>query len=416
MTGVALRRSGLAAVAAAVMFVSGCGQDSTSQETPSSAKPAGQLDAGVAQRLDDAIDKAMDAAGVPGAIVGIWGPDGDYVKAFGVADQAGGAPMQTDFYHRIGSQTKTFTVTGILQLADEGKLGLDDPIAKFIDGVPEGDVITLRQLARMQSGLANYSDTDGFQQAFFADPFRNFAPQELLDYAFAEPMVFSPGKGFLYCNTNTILLGLVVEKVSGQSLPDYIRDHVTTPLGMSHTTFPTTNAFPDPHAQGYTVQDADNAETTATDWNPSWGWSAGAMISTLEDMHIWAPALATGKLLTQEMQAQRLQTVTTPGMPAEDGYGVGIFKVGGWIGHNGSLPGYQTVAVYLPEKQTTMVVFLNTDIESQGQEPSSLVAKAITEVITPQNVYALGEAVEPPDVTSPPDATPPPAPTTTKPR
>src|SRR5689334_5296691 len=107
MTGVALRRSGLAAVAAAVMFVSGCGQDSTSQETPSSANPAGQLDAGVAQRLDDAIDKAMDAAGVPGAIVGIWGPDGDYVKAFGVADQAGGAPMQTDFYHRIGSQTKT---------------------------------------------------------------------------------------------------------------------------------------------------------------------------------------------------------------------------------------------------------------------------------------------------------------------
>jgi D-alanyl-D-alanine carboxypeptidase len=416
MTAAALRRYGLAAVAAAVMFASGCGQNSTPQNESTSATPAGQFDAGVAQRIDDAIDKAMDTAGVPGAIVGIWGPDGDYVKAFGVADQAGGEPMQTDFYHRIGSQTKTFTVTGILQLADQGKLGLDDPIAKFIDGVPEGDTITLRQLARMQSGLANYSATDGFQQAFFADPFRNFAPQELLDYAFAEPMVFQPGEGFLYCNTNTILLGLVVEKVSGQSLPDYIRDHIATPLGMSHTSFPTTNAFPDPHAQGYTVQDADNSETTATDWNPSWGWSAGAMISTLEDMHIWAPALATGKLLTPEMQTQRLQTVTAPGMPADDGYGVGIFKVGGWIGHNGSLPGYQTVAVYLPDKQTTMVIFLNTDIEAQGQEPSTLVAKAITEVITPQHIYSLGEAVQPPDVTSPPDATPPPTPTTTKPR
>jgi D-alanyl-D-alanine carboxypeptidase len=116
------------------------------------------------------------------------------------------------------------------------------------------------------------------------------------------------------------------------------------------------------------------------------------------------------------MQAQRLQTVTAPGMPAGDGYGVGIFKVGGWIGHNGSLPGYQTVAVYLPDKQTTMVIFLNTDIEAQGQEPSTLVAKAITEVITPQHIYSLGEAVQPPDVTSPPDATPPPTPTTTKPR
>ncbi len=418
MTAMALRRCGVVAMATALMFVSGCGEDSTPEGTSptattdvSTAPAAEEMDAAVAKRLDEAIDKAMDQAAIPGAIIGIWGPDGNYARAFGVADRAGGAPMNTDFYHRIGSQTKTFTITGVLQLADQGKLGLDDPISKYIDGVPEGDKITLRQLARMQSGLANYTDTSGFQQAFFADPFRNFTPAELLDYAFAEPMKFAPGEGFLYCNTNTVLLGLVVEQISGQSLPDYIRDHITAPLGMSHTSFPTTNAFPDPHAQGYTTQDADNSETTATDWNPSWGWAAGAMISTLEDMHIWAPALATGKLLTPEMQAQRLQTVATPGMPSDDGYGVGIFNIGGWIGHNGSLPGYQTVAVYLPEKQSTMAIFLNTDIEYQGQEPSTLLAKAITEVITPDNIYAMGEAVQPPDLTPPP-----PTPTTTKPR
>lgn len=420
MTAMVLRRCGVLVAAAAMMFVSGCGQDSTSQDTTTSttgasATPAGKdMDAGVAARLDEAITKAMDQAGVPGAIIGIWGPDGDYVRTPGVADQASGAPMSADFFHRIGSQTKTFTVTGVLQLADEGKLGLDDPIAKFIDGVPEGDRITLRQLARMQSGLANYSDSAEFQQALFSDPFRNFTQQELLDWAFAEPMKFQPGEGFLYCNTNTILLGLVVEKVSGQSLPDYIRDHITTPLGMSHTSFPTTNAFPDPHAAGYTTQDPDNSEETATDWNPSWAWAAGAMISTLDDMRIWAPALATGKLLTPEMQAQRLQTVTTPGMPPTDGYGVGLFNLGGWIGHNGSLPGYQTVSVYLPEKDTSLVIFTNTDIAFNGQEPSTLVAKAITEIITPENVYQMGDAVQPPDITSPPDATPPP--TTTKPR
>jgi D-alanyl-D-alanine carboxypeptidase len=401
-------------MAAGLIIVSGCGRDAPNQDaTPSasSAPGAKEIDAGIAQRLDDAINKTMDQTSIPGAIVGIWGPDGNYVRTFGEADQAGGEPMQTDFYHRIGSQTKTFTVTGVLQLADQGKLGLDDPIAKFIDGVPEGDTITLRQLARMQSGLVNYTDTNGFQQAFFADPFGNFTPQELLDFAFAEPMKFPPGEGFLYCNTNTVLLGLVVEKISGQSLPDYIRDHITVPLGMSHTSFPTTNAFPKPHAEGYTVQDADNSETTATDWNPSWAWAAGAMISTLDDMHIWAPALATGKLLTPQMQAQRLQTVTPPGTPPGDGYGVGIFNIGGWIGHNGSLPGYQTVAVYLPEKQTTMVIFTNTDIDSDGQEPSTPLAKAITEVITPGNVYAMGDAVQAPDLTPPP-----PAPTTTKPR
>jgi D-alanyl-D-alanine carboxypeptidase len=413
MAATVLRRCGVLVAAATLMFASGCGQDSASQDattTATTAQAGKEMDAGVAGRLDEAVDKAMDQAGVPGAIIGIWGPDGDYVRAVGVADQASGAQMSTDFYHRIGSQTKTFTITGLLQLADQGKLGLDDPIAEFVDGVPEGDRITLRQLARMQSGLPNYTDTDAFQQAFFADPFRNFTPQQLLDYAFAEPMKFEPGQGFLYCNTNTVLLGLVVEKISGQSLPDYIRDHITTPLGMNHTTFPTTNAFPDPHAQGYTTQDADNSETTATDWNPSWGWSAGAMISTLEDMKIWAPALATGKLLTPEMQAQRLQTVATPGMPASDGYGVGLFNLAGWIGHNGSLPGYQTVSVYLPEKQTSMVIFLNTDIAFQGQEPSTLVAKAITEIISPENIYTMGDAVQPPDITGSP------VPTTTKPR
>jgi D-alanyl-D-alanine carboxypeptidase len=417
MTAMVLRRCGVLVAAAAMMFVSGCGQDSASQDagttatTDASSAPAGkEIDAAVATRLDEAIDKAMDQAGVPGAIIGIWGPDGDYVRTPGEADQASGAPMNTDFYHRIGSQTKTFTVTGVLQLADEGKLGLDDPIGKFIDGVPEGDKITLRQLARMQSGLANFSDSDDFQQALFADPYRDFTPQQLLGYAFAQPMKFAPGEGFLYCNTNTVLLGLVVEKVSGQTLPDYIREHITTPLGMSHTSFPTTNAFPKPHATGYTTQDADNSPTTATDWNPSWAWAAGAMISTLDDMHIWAPALATGKLLTPETQAQRLQTVTTPGMPATDGYGMGLFNLGGWIGHNGSLPGYQTVSVYLPEKETSLVIFLNTDIASDGQEPSTLVAKAITEIITPDNVYSMGDAVQPPDITSPPPTT------TTKPR
>ena len=106
------------------------------------------------------------------------GPDGTYIRSFGVADKATGAPMKTDFYSRIGSQTKTFTVTGVLQLADQGKLGLDDPIAKFVDGVPQGDKITLRQLARMQSGLFSYSATKPFQDALFADPRRQFTPQE----------------------------------------------------------------------------------------------------------------------------------------------------------------------------------------------------------------------------------------------
>jgi D-alanyl-D-alanine carboxypeptidase len=404
-----------ALTAALLLAASGCADESpqpqpsaTGSPTTSSAETVTPMAHPIAQRLDGAINQAMTAAKVPGAIVGVWGPDGTYVRSFGVADKATGAPMKTDFYSRIGSETKTFTVTGVLQLADQGKVGLDDPIAKYINGVPQGDKITLRQLARMQSGLFNYSASPAFQQAMFADPRHPFTPQELLNFAFAQPNQFPPGEAFEYCNTNTILLGLVVEKVSGQSLPDYIRDHILTPLNMSDTSFPTTNAFPEPHAQGYTEQTADGKETTATNWDPSWGWAAGAMISTLDDLHIWAPALATGKLLTPEMQAQRLQTVGSPGMPPQDGYGLGIFNLGGWIGHNGSLPGYQTVAVYLPQRQTTMVILINTDIEQQGKEPGTTLATAITKGLTPDHIYALGADVQAPDIT--------PTPTTTKPR
>jgi D-alanyl-D-alanine carboxypeptidase len=386
----------LALVATAVLLVvSGCATQSTSPQSsttnpPAAPQAAKPMNDALARRLDAAINQAMTAAGVPGAIVGVWGPDGDYIRAFGVADKTTRAPMKTDFYSRIGSVTKTFTVTAVLQLADQGELGLDDAIAEYVPEVPLGDRITLRQLARMQSGLYNYSNSPEFQQALFADPRREFTPRELLNDALAQPNQFPPGEGFEYSNTNTVLLGLVVQKVGGQSLADYVHDHILVPLGMSHTSFPDTNEFPDPHAQGYTVQTADGKEVVATDWNPSWGWAAGAMISNLDDMRIWAGALATGKLLTPQMQAQRLQTVGSPGMPPQDGYGLGIFNLGGWIGHNGSLPGYQTVVVYLPEKQASLVILTNTDIEYQGAEPSTTLATAITKELTPDHIYSLG--------------------------
>lgn len=415
-----VRMAVLAACAATVVAAAGCGADSGSDRSAGSAGPSASasasastsestsasaaVDAGLARRLDAAVEQAMATAAAPGAVVGIWSPQGDYVRAFGVADKATGAPMKTDFYHRIGSVTKTFTVTAVLQLADEGKLGLDDPIARFVDGVPKGEEITLRQLARMQSGLFNYTADESFQRALMGDPQRAFTPRELLDFAFAHPSNFAPGDGFEYSNTNTILLGLVVEKVGGQPLHEYIADHITTPLGLRHTIFATDNAFPQPHAQGYTEQSEDGTQTVATDWNPSWGWAAGAMISTLDDMRTWVPALATGRLLSPAMQAQRLQTVGAPGLPPQDGYGLGVFDLGGWIGHNGSLPGYQTVVAYLPERETTLVIMLNTDIGVQGSEPSTILATAITRELTPDHVYTLGAQVQAPDTTPPPAA------------
>ncbi|MER6061510.1 serine hydrolase domain-containing protein [Streptomyces sp. NPDC001792] len=364
--------------------------------SPTPSGPAVRdLTPGVARQLDGAVRKVMHEANIPGVTVGIWTPGRpSYVRSFGVADKSTGQRMTPDLYVRIGSETKTFTVSALLQLVDRKKVGLDDPIGKYIGGVPNGNEITLRQLAGMRSGLYNYSEDPDFDKALTSHPQRPFTPQQLLAYSFKHPVLFPPGQKFSYSNTNLILLGLVVEKESGQHLGDYIKQHVLDPAGMKHTLFPTGNEFPAPHAQGYTVQTADGKEADAADWNPSWGWAAGAMISNLRDLHTWAPTVATGRfpdgtrMIGAATQKQRLITPETGSIKGA-GYGLGIFDVRGWIGHNGSLPGYETVTIYLPSTRTTLVALLNTDTDYRSQEPSTVLVEAITKIISAAHVYNL---------------------------
>jgi D-alanyl-D-alanine carboxypeptidase len=362
----------------AMVTLCACGSTDSSTEgsVTSSAK------SGPTARLDAAINQVMKDASIPGVAVGIWGPDGDYVRAFGVADKKSGAPMRTDFYSRIGSVTKTFTVTALLQLVDQRRVSLDDPISKYVPDVPSGDQITLREMAQMQSGLTTYDDVAAFADQYIADPHQSFTPTQLAAYALAEPLQFPPGTQYQYSNTNTVLLGLVVEKQSGQRLPDYISEHILAPLNMKHTSFPVTATFPDPHAQGYTV--IEGHDHNATDWNPSWGWAAGNMVSTLADMQIWARALASGTLLQAEIQRQRLDTTVPMNAEKSALYGLGLFNDGGWIGHTGVIFGYQTAVFYLPQAQTALVFFINTDVP---HEVGTALARAITTVISPDHVF-----------------------------
>ncbi|MEU6987164.1 serine hydrolase domain-containing protein [Streptomyces sp. NPDC046324] len=337
-------------------------------------------------RLDKAIEDVREEAGIPGIVAGVWMPGkGCYVRATGVADKVTGRPMTTYGSVRIGSETKTFTVTALLKLVDAGRIGLDDPISRYIDGVPNGDNITLRHLAEMRSGLFPYTSDPEFLQDLESNPRRSFTPEEVLAYGYRHDNTFAPGAQFEYCNSNLILLGLVVEKVSGKRLADFIDRQVLRPAGLRETLFPQGAEFPEPHPRGYTDQTPSGAVTDSTDWNSSWAWAAGAMISDLHDLRRWAKIVATGELLSPETQAERLKVLPT-GLP-DTSYGLGIFETDGWIGHNGSIPGYETVTVYLPSQKATMVLMLNTDISSGGQEPSTLVARAVTEVVTPENVY-----------------------------
>lgn len=391
---ISLRRACAAAAAATLLLVPAATASAYGAAAPAAATaPSPSADGAfapltpeVAAKLDAAIRRTLSETKVPGVIVGLWAPGkGSYVKTFGVADKATGAPMRTDLNFRIGSETKTFTVTALLQLVDQKKIRLDDPIAKYVGGVPNGDRITLRELAGMRSGLFNYSEDPAFDKALTTTPNRVFSPRQLLDYSFKHPVNFAPDAKFEYSNTNLILLGLVVEKMTGRPIGEVITQDVLEPAGLHHTVFPKGAAFPEPHPQGYTDQTASGKIENSTNWDPSWAWAAGAMISDLQDLRSWAKTLATGTLLTPATQAERLRTRSV-GIPGA-GYGLGIFDVQGWIGHNGSIPGYESLTVYLPEAEATMVILMNTDVTVGGQEPSTLFGKAVTGIVTPDHVY-----------------------------
>ncbi|WP_236654371.1 serine hydrolase domain-containing protein [Streptacidiphilus anmyonensis] len=340
-------------------------------------------------RLDRAIRTAMRTYGIPGAVVGAWLPGhGRFVRAFGVADEKTGEPMRTDVNTRIGSVTKTFTVTALLELVDQGRVHLDDPISKYVAGVPEGHRITLRDLADMRSGLYPYTADNGFERDFLAHPTRSFTPQQLLSYGYRHPNLFPPGSQYLYSNSNTVLLGLVIEKLTHTSLSDDVGRRVIAPSDLDHSVMTPTTYLPRPRPHGYTAQTLNGTVADATGWSTSWGWADADMVSDLKDLHDWAYDLYRGTLLSRHTQAQRLRFIPTgqPGL----GYGLGVADFNGWIGHNGEVPGYETVDVYLPSERATLVVMVNTDVPYQGNvanAPGDLLATAVTSVITPKNVF-----------------------------
>ena len=366
-------------------MIAACGTSSSSSSSSSSeiagAKGAGAARPAFADRLRPAIEEALKDNAIPGAVVLIEkGGEGRWVESFGTATVAGDVlPKPTDYF-RVGSITKTMTATVILQLVQEGKVGLDDPVAKYHAGVPNGDSITIAQLLEMRSGLPNYTDDPLFLQ----QPLKAWEPEELLALSFAKPVDFQPGAEFEYSNTNYILLGLVIEKVTGMSAPEAFHERIFKPLGLTHTSLPalSDNTIPGPHPRGYMfLTDAATLDTIelipaqqasayagtlkptdVTDWNPSPGWTAGSAVSTAEDMAIYTKKLVGGGLLDEKTQQLRLNSIRPidPTKPDGPGYGLGLARISPHlIGHDGQIAGYTSLAVYDPHIDLLVVILTN---------------------------------------------------------
>jgi D-alanyl-D-alanine carboxypeptidase len=333
-------------------------------------------------------------------LVGVWQQgNGKFIDTPGLADIATGREMEEKDQARIGSVTKTFTATVILQLAEEGKLGLDDPVKKYISPFPRGSKVTIRMLLNHTSGIP--TTPNGVANSAFAKPHHNWRLNQINYRCLRQKRLSAPGTEWHYSDCNYLLLGAIAEEVTGEPLRTLYRTRIFEPLGLSHTSFRDTRAgMPVGAVHGYQLSDPSTGFIDTFGWNFSWTSSAGGMVTTLGDLRRYLPALVTGRgLLSPSMQRQRLRLVPT-GTPGFS-YGLGIFEIDlgtttntPYLGHNGIVPGYDSFAVYSPVTKTTIVIIGNTAVE-EDNFPNDQLRPTLFDLVDVLAAIAQGEPVAP---------------------
>ncbi|MGW4772931.1 serine hydrolase domain-containing protein [Nocardia sp. NPDC004278] len=376
------RRGRYAIVAAVLLATAGCGG---STATPSTAAP---LPTQVSDALSDLV-----RSGLPGAQAVISGPDGQHTVTAGAGDLTTGAPYADRAHIRIGSVTKTFVATVVLQLVAEGTVELDAQIERYLPGVVQGNGndgnrITVHQLLQHTSGLADFAPEDPahklpqqLDQTTDGKAYRDFTPADLVGIAMSMPPQFEPGARFQYTNTNYVLLDMLIEHITGHRLAAEISSRILEPLALHDTYIPLAGdtGLRDPHPLGY--RSVDGKWVDATDSEAAWAGAAGAIISTGADLNRFFTALVTGKLLPATQLAQMEQTM--PMSPStEMTYGLGLIRfqmpcgkdgkeVKEVWGHSGGIPGFSTLAIATP-RGTAATISVNT--EQTNDEFSTAVA------------------------------------------
>lgn len=349
---------------------------------------------------------------IPGAVIVLHAPQGNFTVTYGTTQLGATIPPTADTYFRIASNTKTMTAALILQLTQENKLRLDDPVSKYIHGVPNGNNITIAQLLEMRSGLYNYTNAPKIMANMDHRPARVWPPAELLAIAFAHKPTFPPGKAYEYNNTNYILLGLIVEKITGQSLAQAMKDRLFDPLHLEHTFLPASsdNTLPIPYSHGYLygsssvamigeppyspqVQAAARAGTLLpkdyTNLNHSFAAGAGAAISTANDLTTWIQALVSGRMLNAEYQRRWLDSPQPqdPTKPKGQQYGYGIARIQ-WgpntiYFHGGETAGFNSFMGYDPGNRVTLVVWTNLTVSlDENPTANTLMLKVLDQIYT----------------------------------
>lgn len=343
------------------------------------------------------------AQGTPGVIAQVRDARGVWDGRAGVGDLVSERPRSTAEKFRVASVTKTFTATVLLGLEAEGRISLDDSVAEWLPGVVRGKGyrpgnITVRHLLNHTSGIFDYNMDEGFRALYAGDEFdRNrhirWSPEELVDIALAHPPNFQPEQGsrpgrpgrWDYSDTNYVLAGMVVEKATGGTYAQAVERLVVRPLGLRGTSVPGTSPrLPAPHARHYSTLFEDGPEAKVrdvTEFSPTVAFSAGQIVSTVEDVNTFLSELLAGELLPPAQQRQLLDAVHVDGDKGhggpQDRYGLGIrhfeLKEGCWAwGHGGMIPGSATRTLASADGRRVMTMNRNGDWGEQRLEDAAV--------------------------------------------
>jgi D-alanyl-D-alanine carboxypeptidase len=338
--------------------------------------PQAQSPAPLASQLDQLLSSVYKA-GEPGAALLVM-KDGKVLvrKGYGMADLELGVPIEPDMIFRIGSMTKQFTAVSILMLMEQGKLALSDPITKFLPDYPtQGKTITIEHLLTHTSGIQSYTDMPSWLPLLRKD----MGLTELIGIFKDQPMQFAPGESYRYNNSGYVLLGAIIEKIAGTTYSAFLKQNIFDPLGLKHTMYDSTSLVIPRRARGYGAG-VSKTFLNADFVSMSQPYSAGSLVSSVDDLAAWNQALLAGKLIKREtLERAWTPYKLTDGTSTGYGYGwvIGAYEGHRMIEHGGGIPGFTSDGILLPEDKLCVIILTNSAAPGRAPGPISFRVAAL---------------------------------------
>ncbi|WP_374101106.1 serine hydrolase domain-containing protein [Antrihabitans sp. YC2-6] len=357
-----LHRSIVAVVAVGLVSTTvSCGSDSGDDKDEAKATSGSSIELSSdpnAEKIVEIVRTQMKDLDLTGGVFGVWRGD-EQIALGALGESPVGVPATPDMQLRVGQPMEPMLSTVLLQLNESGTLNMDDPVAKWVPDFPRADKITPRMLANSTSGISDYVTNPEFLKEFYANPIKGFTAEEIFALANARPPLFEPGTSFAYAHSDLCLLGVVLEKASGKTLGELLKEHIFTPLGMDNSQVVLTPQMVEPILHGYTNERGMFEDSTF--WSPTAFLNSGNMNSNVSEVGRWVRALATGELVSDAVFTEMMapKTAGLGPLTTEKYFAFGTAHLNNWLVMNPAFGGYAGIALYEKESKTAIVAFVN---------------------------------------------------------